>query len=179
MGGCEMTIKYTNTREDYEKSFDFILNYLRLIQCIAMGVISAILTLYISIGRSFTFFIIITIIVILMNCIGYMYFYKKRLPKKIKEGVNKRIETQPTLLKEKTVEMTEDKFIITNSQERTEHIISSIDRIVEKNNFIFIFIQKWAPLLIIPQSAFDDTSSKDEFIKIIKSKSEAKYIKKN
>lgn len=174
-----MTIKYTNTREDYERSFDFILNYLGLIQCIVMGVISAILTIYISIGRSFTFFIILAIIVIIINYIGLIYLYKKRLPKRIKEGVNKRIETQPTLLKEKTVEINEDKFIVTNSRERTEHIISSIDRIVEKNNFIFIFIQKRAPLLIIPQSAFDNTSCKDEFIKIIKSKSNAKYIKKN
>lgn len=49
------------------------------------------------------------------------------------------------------------------------------DKVFEKDNVIVICIQKLTPTVIIPKSAFKSEDMKNEFINLIKEKSD--YIK--
>lgn len=92
----------------------------------------------------------------------YIYWeISRKTMKIIKEGENKNI------LGEKTIVLTSENIIETGLSNEEKIKLNSIQKIEETEDHLFIYISSMSAF-IIPLRAFEDSKSKDEFIKKIK-----------
>jgi hypothetical protein len=171
-----MVINYKNTREDYEKGYESFYKRSVLVKSIQAG-----FEMMIIIGLLFYFLyemsifynidnkLYISAIVMLIIIYTIFYFGLKRIAKKnVSNTLDKLIELNPSMLGEKSLEISDGNLICKTEKGYSEYKAKAIDNVVEKDGRIILYIQKLNPVHVIPCSAFNSESEKNEFIKLIK-----------
>ncbi|MBO3444921.1 YcxB family protein [Clostridium sp. CCUG 7971] len=111
----------------------------------------------------------ISVIVILIIIYTIFHSLLKRIIKKsVSNTIDKFIELNPSMLGEKSLEISDGNLICKSEKSHSEHKAKAIDNVAEKDGRIVLYIQKLNPVYVIPCSAFNSESEKNGFIKLIK-----------
>ena len=178
-----MEIKYTNNRKYYVEGYD---NFRKIS---VKSTISKLIVAFIGLTildwyykYQFSSFYNIgpmiylrTVIVLFIIAVLFTFIANKLSKKNIEKLIDKFIELGTMTIEEKTIEITEDKLIFKGKSHRTEYNMKAFDEIFETENVIVICVQKFTPAVVIPKSAFENEEMKNQFINLIKEKSD--YIK--
>lgn len=175
-----MEIKYTNTREDYIKGYEKSRKY-----ALRKDVFSLVSTMIIIMGMFFYFlnemssfyiidislyvFVIAILSIITIITIIYLSIISK---KNIQKLVDKLIEARNNTLGSKLIEVENDIIINKGEKLYSEYNLKAIDNIYEEDNVLVICIQKINPLILIPLNFFESEDIKNQFINLIKQKSD-------
>lgn len=171
-----MVINYENTRKDYEKGYESLYKSSLLVKSIQMGFGMLILMglFFYFLYEMSTFYNIdnkpyISVIVILIIIYTIFHFLLKKIIKKsVSNTLDKLIELNPSMLGEKSLEISDGNLICKSEKSHSEYKTKAIDNVDEKDGRIILYIQKLNPVYIIPCSAFNSESEKNEFLKLIK-----------
>ena len=178
-----MKVKYTNSREDYIKAYErFRKLSLRFtsIRLVASMTGLIIVGLYYMYEMSFFYNIgigvyLFIVVMLYSMCIFFIIIESKISKKNISKVVDKLIELRTDTIGEKSAEIIEDKIICKCKFSQVEYNIKAFDNIFEISGVLAVCIEKTNPMIIIPCSSFESEDEKNEFINIIKEKSN--YIK--
>lgn len=174
-----MKIEYTNSREDYIKSYEKFRkmslksNSIQFVLYITLLIIVNWYYLYeMSIFYDVDIVTYLITPAILYTTVILAIIIRSKISKKsMNKLVDKLIELRTDAIGEKSVEIIDDKIICKGRFSENEYSIKAFDNIFEISDVLVICIQKTNPMIVIPCSAFESEDIKDEFINIIKEKS--------
>jgi len=178
-----MKIEYTNSREDYIKSYEKFRkmslksNSIQFVLYITLLIIVNWYYLYeMSIFYDVDIVTYLITPAILYTTVILAIIIRSKINKKsMNKLVDKLIELRTDAIGEKSVEIIDDKIICKGRFSENEYSIKAFDNIFEISDVLVICIQKTNPMIVIPCSAFENEDIKNKFINIIKEKSN--YIK--
>ncbi|MDB8793741.1 hypothetical protein PN290_06115 [Romboutsia sp. 1001216sp1] len=175
-----MEIKYTNNREDYIKGYEKSRKY-----ALRKDVFTLASTMLILMGITFYFInemssfynIEITLYVAVISILSATTIITTILlnimsKKNIQKSIDKLIETRNSAMGPKLIEVKNDTIIHKGEKSYCEYNIKAIDNIYEEENVLVICIQKINPIIILPLNSFESKEVKNQFINMIKQKSE-------
>ena len=120
-------------------------------------------------------------------CVAFIFFnifIKKSFIRTLDTKIKELIRLRPTMIGEKTIEIIDGILIHRTVNERIDYSAKCIDKLIEKDNRIILYVDKTNPLFIIPLDSFKDEKEKNEFLRLIhieqlKGKKEKEKLKEN
>ena len=120
-------------------------------------------------------------------CVAFIFFnilIKKSLTHTLDIKIKELIRLRPTMIGEKNIEIIDGILIYRTVNERIDYSAKCIDKLIEKDNRIILYVDKTNPLFIIPLDSFKDEKEKNEFLRLIhieqlKGKKEKEKLKEN
>lgn len=173
-------IKYTNNREDYIKGYEKSRKY-----ALRKDVFTLTLTMLILMGITFYFInemssfynIEITLYVGVISILATMTIITTIIlsimsKKNMQKLIDKLVEARNSAIGSKSIEVKNDIIMHKGEKSYCEYNIKAIDNIYEEDNVLVICIQKINPIILLPLNSFESEEVKNQFINLIKQKSE-------
>ena len=100
-------------------------------------------------------------------CVAFIFFnifIKKSFIRTLDTKIKELIRLRPTMIGEKTIEIIDGILIHRTVNERIDYSAKCIDKLIEKDNRIILYVDKTNPLFIIPLDSFKDEKEKMNFL---------------
>lgn len=164
--------KYKNTMDEYLNGYKLIMKFKKIYfiifnvlpktlgTLIIMAIVYSFKILFKEINLG-VFSIKLCLCILVLSFISYELF---TIEKDFLNRIQKKLKTKYGEFKELTCKVEDHRFLYEQGNNKTEVLFDQIYKVVEDNNSIYIFGEKYLILLIIPTSVFKNSEEKNKFL---------------